>query len=124
MSIFNLLGCSNFGFWLGNSAKFYQPSQVVLETLIHQTGRNEEQSNEEHLQKVDKEMENLNLTVRVVTSKVDSCDLTLKVLCNRQEKMENIMSDMNQNYETLVAMMAQISGDRNEANKQAGSSAP
>ncbi|KAL2526131.1 Uncharacterized protein Adt_11185 [Abeliophyllum distichum] len=80
---------------------------------------------EEHLKKIDREMGELSAAYRTVINKVESFDLTLKVLGNRQEKIENIVSDINQKYETLVAMMAQISGNMKEGkDKQAESSAP
>ncbi|KAL2540199.1 Uncharacterized protein Adt_01177 [Abeliophyllum distichum] len=82
-------------------------------------------THEEHLRKMDKKMGDLNAAYKAVSSKVESSDLTLKVLCNRQEKLENLMSDMNHKYETLVAMMAQLNGSRSEAkDKQADSSIP
>ncbi|KAL2505089.1 Uncharacterized protein Adt_20710 [Abeliophyllum distichum] len=82
-------------------------------------------THEEHLRKMDKKMGDLNAVYKAVSSKVESSDLTLKVLCNRQEKLENLMSDMNHKYETLVAMMAQLNGSRSEAkDKQADSSIP
>ncbi|KAL2512331.1 hypothetical protein Adt_17931 [Abeliophyllum distichum] len=80
---------------------------------------------EEHLRKVDREMGELSAAYRVVANKVDSSYLTLKVLGTRHEKIKNIMTNMNQKYETLVAMMAQISGIKKKGkNKQAERSAP
>ncbi|KAL2505460.1 Uncharacterized protein Adt_21081 [Abeliophyllum distichum] len=74
---------------------------------------------------MDREMGELSAAYRIVINMVDSSDLTLKVLGNRQEKIENIMTDINQKYETLVVMMAQISGNMKEGkDKQAESSAP
>ncbi|KAL2491568.1 Uncharacterized protein Adt_27196 [Abeliophyllum distichum] len=80
---------------------------------------------EQHLKKMDTEMCELSSAYRAVAHKVDTSNLTLKVLGNMQEKVKNIMTDMNQKYETLVAMMAQISGNKNEGeDKQAEIYAP
>ncbi|KAL2470072.1 Uncharacterized protein Adt_38208 [Abeliophyllum distichum] len=80
---------------------------------------------EQHLKKMDREMGELSAAYRTVINKVDLSDLTLKVLRNRQEKIENIVTYINQKYETLVAMMAQISENRKESkDKQAESFAP
>ncbi|KAL2470648.1 Uncharacterized protein Adt_38784 [Abeliophyllum distichum] len=82
-------------------------------------------THEEHLCKMDKEIGDLSAAYKALSSKVESSDLTLKVLCNRQERVENIMTEMNQKYESLVAMMAQINGGRNDTKeKQAESSVP
>ncbi|KAL2533919.1 Uncharacterized protein Adt_07270 [Abeliophyllum distichum] len=59
-------------------------------------------------------MSKLSAAYKAVANKVDSFDLTLKVLGNRHKKIENIMTNMNQNYETSVAMLAQISGNKKE----------
>ncbi|KAL2512326.1 Uncharacterized protein Adt_17926 [Abeliophyllum distichum] len=70
-------------------------------------------------------MGELSAAYRVVANKVYSSYLTLKVLGTRHEKIKNIMTNMNQKYETLVAMMAQISGIKKKGkNKQAERSAP
>ncbi|KAL2475308.1 Uncharacterized protein Adt_36044 [Abeliophyllum distichum] len=83
------------------------------------------ETHEEHLRKVDKEMGDLSTAYREISSKIKSSDLTLKVLCNRQEKFENIMTEMNQKYKMLVAMIAHISGSKNEdEDKQTENSAP
>ncbi|KAL2492925.1 Uncharacterized protein Adt_28553 [Abeliophyllum distichum] len=55
---------------------------------------------EEHLKKIDRELGELSAAYRTVINKVDSSDLTLKALGNRQEKIENIVTDINQKYET------------------------
>ncbi|KAL2460887.1 Uncharacterized protein Adt_44307 [Abeliophyllum distichum] len=82
-------------------------------------------THEEHSRKVDKEIGDLSAAYKALSSKVESYDLTLKVLCNRQERVENILTEVNQKYESLVAMMAQISGVRNDTKeKQAKSSVP
>ncbi|KAL2526989.1 Uncharacterized protein Adt_12043 [Abeliophyllum distichum] len=80
---------------------------------------------EEHLKKINREMGELSASYRTVINKIDSSDLTLKVLENRQEKIDNIVTDINKKYETLVAMMAHISGNMKESkDKQAESFAP
>ncbi|KAL2475270.1 Uncharacterized protein Adt_36006 [Abeliophyllum distichum] len=82
-------------------------------------------THEEHSWKVDREMSDLSVAYRAIASKVESSDLTLKVLGNRRKKIENFMNDMNQKYEMLVAMMAQINGNRKELKyNQAQSFAP
>ncbi|KAL2492421.1 Uncharacterized protein Adt_28049 [Abeliophyllum distichum] len=82
-------------------------------------------THEDHSRKVDKEIGDLSAAYKAVSSKVESSDLTLKVLCNRQERVENILTEVNQKYESLVAMMAQISGVRNDTKeKQVESSVP
>ncbi|KAL2505058.1 Uncharacterized protein Adt_20679 [Abeliophyllum distichum] len=82
-------------------------------------------THKEHLRKMDKEMGDLSAAYKAVSNKVESSYLTLKVLCNRQERFENIMTEMNKNYENLVAMMAQISGGRNDTkDKEVDSSVP
>ncbi|KAL2475307.1 Uncharacterized protein Adt_36043 [Abeliophyllum distichum] len=73
---------------------------------------------------MDKEMGDLN-AYKAVTSKIESSDSTLMVLCNRHEKFENLISDMNNKNETLVAIMAQLSrGKSEDKDKQAESSIP
>ncbi|KAL2486237.1 Uncharacterized protein Adt_30993 [Abeliophyllum distichum] len=79
-------------------------------------------THEEHLHKMDKEMGDLSAAYKAVSSKVESSDLTLKVFLSR---VENILTEVNQKYESLVAMIAQISGVKNDTKeKQAESFVP
>lgn len=56
-------------------------------------------SNEEHLKWLDKEVADLGLACK-------STDQTLKLLCGRQDRMEQMMGEMNKKYETIVTILA------------------
>ncbi|KAL2532736.1 Uncharacterized protein Adt_06087 [Abeliophyllum distichum] len=53
-------------------------------------------THEENSRKVDKEIGDLSAAYKALSSKVESSDLTLKVLCNRQERVENILTEEKQ----------------------------
>ncbi|KAL2465935.1 Uncharacterized protein Adt_41786 [Abeliophyllum distichum] len=62
-------------------------------------------SNEKHLKKLDREVSDLGMAIK-------SSDQTLKAVCTKQERMEQLMMDMNGKYESIVSMLAQMSGNK------------
>ncbi|KAL2542978.1 Uncharacterized protein Adt_03956 [Abeliophyllum distichum] len=62
-------------------------------------------SNEEHLKKLDREVSDLGMAIK-------SSDQTLKAVCTKQERMEQLMMHMNGKYESIVSMLAQMSGNK------------
>ncbi|KAL2493036.1 Uncharacterized protein Adt_28664 [Abeliophyllum distichum] len=64
-------------------------------------------SNEKHLKKLDREVSDLGVAFK-------SSDQTFKVVCTKQERMEQLMLDMNRKYESVVSMLAQMSGSKRD----------
>ncbi|KAL2472167.1 Uncharacterized protein Adt_40303 [Abeliophyllum distichum] len=71
----------------------------------------------EHLRKIDKDLSDLGLAYSTLNGKIDSSDKILKSMCCKQDKMEELMQDMNSKYESLVAMMAILNVTQNEQKK-------
>ncbi|KAL2527082.1 Uncharacterized protein Adt_12136 [Abeliophyllum distichum] len=69
-------------------------------------------SNEENLKKLEREVTDLGVAFK-------SSDQTLKGVCTKKEKMEQLIMDMNNKYESIVSMLAQMSASKgNQRDKQ------
>lgn len=79
---------------------------------------------DEHLKKLDLKMTDLDAVFKAVISrlegKLEATDQTLQVFGHRQEKIEDTVLDMNQKYEKMMVMIAQITSDLKAKQKNKG----
>ncbi|KAL2527599.1 Uncharacterized protein Adt_12653 [Abeliophyllum distichum] len=71
-----------------------------------------QKATEEHLRKIDRDFSDLGLAYSPLNGKI-------KRMCCKQDRIEELMQDMNSKYESLVAMMSRLNATQNEQrNKQ------
>ncbi|KAL2480758.1 Uncharacterized protein Adt_33724 [Abeliophyllum distichum] len=73
-----------------------------------------QKATEEHLRKIDKDLSDLGLAYSTLNGKIDSSDKVLKSMCCKQEKMEHYMQEMNEKYDSIIAMLAKLSVSRDK----------
>lgn len=64
-----------------------------------------------HMKKLDLKIVDLGTVTSRLEAKLESTDQTLQVFGHRQDKIQDALLDMNQNYEKLVNIMAQMTSD-------------
>lgn len=79
---------------------------------------------EEHLKKLDREVEGMGDTAQEVGNKVETSNQTLKTLCNKHDCMEMMIGELNAKHESPIAMMAQMMGQKGESKDKHGASSP
>ncbi|KAL2506686.1 Uncharacterized protein Adt_22307 [Abeliophyllum distichum] len=73
-----------------------------------------QKATEEHLKKMDKDLSNLGLDYYTLSSKTDSSNKVLKSMYCKQDRVEELLQDMNSKYESIVAMMARLNMAQND----------
>ncbi|KAL2505826.1 Uncharacterized protein Adt_21447 [Abeliophyllum distichum] len=60
---------------------------------------------EDHHRKIEKDISDLGLAYSTLFGKIDSSYKTLKNMCYKQDRMDELMQDMNSKYESIVAII-------------------
>ncbi|KAL2526007.1 Uncharacterized protein Adt_11061 [Abeliophyllum distichum] len=68
-----------------------------------------QKTNEDHWKRLEKDVGDLSTAFTALSGKADSSDKILKTLCGKQEKIESYMHEMNDKYDSIVAMLAKLS---------------
>ncbi|KAL2465966.1 Uncharacterized protein Adt_41817 [Abeliophyllum distichum] len=68
-----------------------------------------QKSSEDYWKRLDKDVSDLGIAFTLLFGRADSSEKTLKTLFGKQEKIENYMLEMNEKYDSIVAMLAKLS---------------
>ncbi|KAL2487028.1 Uncharacterized protein Adt_31784 [Abeliophyllum distichum] len=68
-----------------------------------------QRANDDQWKRLDKDVGDLGAAVTLSSDKVESLEKLLKTLCGKQEKIGNYMHEMNDKYDSIVAMLAKLS---------------
>ncbi|KAL2497856.1 Uncharacterized protein Adt_23406 [Abeliophyllum distichum] len=73
-----------------------------------------QEATKDHLRKKEKDISDLGLAYSTLSSKIDSSYKNMKTMCCKQDRMEELMQNMNSKYESIVAMLARLNVIQNK----------